>query len=272
MNEETESIQRKAGRQWNHQMNQAPIVRKQFMKKNNSVKSASLTATVFVMMLIIATFFSVSTPSAQAQGVVTTQAQFDTSMNNALWSLTWGTDGEIIAKTNGVTAGWNSNPILPGGIPFTSDTWTLSLLIGGGDVTISATSANFPGLSWNSSYLLSSSAPVTSLLFGANYNADNNESLTIGSVSINNVPISGTATVNGSQDFAGMMINFASPITSLNYTLNFSTPSTWERDNGSQSSLLSSLAIPGSTVVPEPTTLALASLGGLSLLLFRRRK
>jgi hypothetical protein len=229
--------------------------------------------TAEVAVTIVIAFFLTGYTPVKAQGVISVnQSQFSSAMNNALWSLTWGSDGTIDTRTNGVSVGPTGSPMIAGGASYTSDTWSMALTFSGGNVSIAATSVSAPGLFWNVSYPLNSSAPVTNLLLGANYQADNGESLTIDSVSVNNIPIGGPLPSNASQSFSAELITDSTPITLLNYNIDIGTPTTWERQNLGQGALLSTVAIPGINTVPEPGTSALLGIGLLVSITKLRKK
>ena len=207
--------------------------------------------------------------SAQAQGLLVSsipQPQFNSAINNSIWAMAWGSDSAINTTTNGTSVGYNSSPFIAGGATYTSDIWNMALTFNSGNVSVSATSASAPGLFWSMNYSLNSLAPVTSLLLGANYQASNGESLTIGSINVNNIPLGNTAPANATQSFSGLLISYDNPIVSLNYTLSINTPSGWERQNLGQPALLSTVGIPSTTSVPEPSTNALIGLGILLLI------
>ncbi|MEI6057858.1 MAG: PEP-CTERM sorting domain-containing protein [bacterium] len=212
-----------------------------------------------------------------AVGGCKVQAQTITSINSsqfsttpALWSMIWGSDATVTLKTNGIISGGDNPSMIAGGAPYTSDIWTLSLIFNSGSVAVSATSANAPGLNWNASYSTGSLTPLKGLLFGANYQADNGESLAIGSVSINNIPLTGTALANSSQGFGGLSVSSTTAITLASFTVSISTPTSWERQFGGQPALLSTLVIPAA--VPEPATSAIAGIGLLLTVMKLRRR
>ena len=222
-----------------------------------------------VVAIVLVSILAWCTP-AKAQGNIT-QSQFNSDANGAYLSLGWGSDGTISLTTNGTFVGYDSNPLVAAN-SYTSDIWNIALTFSNGVVTVAASSTEAPGLYWRRDYQLSSTLLMESVLLGASYQANNGESMTISSVSINGNSVSGTATVGASQSFDGLMLNGNGPITSLDFSLGINTPSTWERQNNGLPALTSMIAFPdGVASVPEPSMIALLSFP-LGAFLIRKMK
>ena len=227
-----------------------------------------------VAVTVIAVFGNQSVVRAQSF-VPITQSQYNNS--SSAWSFAWGSDASIIFRTNGVSTGFTGGPqMIAGGASYTSDVWTMNLTFNSGNVAITANSAQGgSGLYWTLNYSLNPAVPINNILFGTLYQANNGESMSIGSIEVNGIPVSGTALANGSQSFGGGQLSYGSPITSVQFQIDIATSSSWQRQTVSGPpygpALLDEFSIE-TAPVPEPSTMVLSGVGGAVLLVSLIRK
>jgi len=220
-----------------------------------------------VAVTVIVVFGNQSAVRAQGSAPIT-QSQFNAGENGPML-FQWYIDGSIFFATNGQRTVTTASSM-----EYATSTavWSMDIKFNTGSATVTAqTGYDSPIFNWTIPVQIGSQSSITSIALGNVYAADNNESISISGITINGgVPISGTVTAGSSQAFSGLLITDSSPITSLDYTLTVTTPSTWELNNGGNPALLSEVEIPGS--VPEPNSGIILAVGSLLFVSVKKLK
>ncbi len=222
---------------------------------------------IAVAVLAIAIFGSQSVTWAQSSAPIS-QDQF---YSGSVWFFSAGIDNSIAMGQDYPTATQSSSTYLTLGSP---TVWDMSFDLSGPDATLTATTSfHSPTFNWQMSSPLDS-APL-SLDIGGIFQGTNDESETISGISINGgAPVSGTFTVSSSEPFAALSItNGGVQIVSLDYTLTLDTPSGVDAyaSDGHTPAMLNVVQIPVTESVPEPSSAAIAALGGLGLLFLNQK-